>query len=160
MEKNRLETLNAIYENYVEGGGNVISLLQEIQERFGYVLPEAVDWFAEKTGIPTSKFFGVATFYAQFYLKPRGRHIVTACCGTACHVKGSDRIISRLTDELGLEKGEDTTGDGLFTLEKVACVGACSIAPVVIVDRKVYGKMTPDKMVRELKKYGEDGDDA
>lgn len=156
MNDNDTSKLEAVFERYSTSGGNIISALQDMQEEFGYIPEDAVYMFADKSGIPASKFFGVATFYAQFYLHPRGRNIVTACCGTACHVKGSDRIISRLTDELGLAHGEHTTKDGMFTLEKVACVGACSIAPVVIVNKKVYGKMTPDKTVKELNTYREE----
>lgn len=147
--------LEELYTRYQSAGGNIISALQDIQSEFGYIPQDAVHWFSRKTGVPESKFYGVATFYAQFYLKPRGKNIVTACCGTACHVKGSDRIISRVTDELALSGGENTTEDGLFTLEKVACVGACSIAPVVIVNRKVHGKMTADKTMKQLKKLKE-----
>jgi NADH:ubiquinone oxidoreductase subunit E len=84
-------------------------------------------------------------------MKPRGENIVTACCGTVCHVKGSQRIITRINNELKLRDGEDTTRDGLFTLEKVNCIGACSIAPVVVINQKVYGMMSPEKMARQLK---------
>ncbi len=155
MEISTVTKLNAVYSRFNSSGGNIISALQDIQSEFGYIPEDAVYWFSDKTEIPASKFFGVATFYSQFYLKPRGKNIVTACCGTACHVKGSDRIIFRLRDKLSLAGDEDTTGDGLFTLEQVACVGACSIAPVMLVNKKVYGKMTPDKMLKELKTYEE-----
>ena len=93
------------------------------------------------------------TFYAQFRLKPRGKNIITACCGTVCHVKGSDRIIARTRDELKLKKGEDTTKDMLFTLDAVNCLGVCSIAPVVIINDEVHGKMTPEKMVKTVNSY-------
>lgn len=156
METSTVIKLDTIHARFNDSGGNIISALQDIQSEFGYIPEDTVYWFSDKTGIPASKFFGVATFYSQFYLKPRGKNIVTACCGTACHVKGSDRIIFRLQDKLSLAEDEDTTSDGLFTLEKVACVGACSIAPVMLVNKKVYGKMTPDKMVKELKTYEED----
>ncbi len=96
-------------------------------------------------------FFGVVTFYGQFHLKPRGKNIITACCGTVCHVKGADRIISRLRNELSLKGEQDTTKDGMFTLENVNCVGACSIAPIVLVNDKVHGKMTPDKVVKKIR---------
>ena len=159
MDATMIDKLESVHTRYVEQGGNTIALLQDMQEVFGYLPEDAVYWFSERSGVPASKLFGVATFYAQFYLKPRGKHIVTACCGTACHVKGSDRIISRLQDELGVTASENTTKDGQFTLERVACVGACSIAPVVIVDKKVFGKMAPDKMVKALDAYrdGEHG---
>lgn len=143
--------LQELIENFKKNEGNIISLLQETQEVFGYIPEEAVYRFSEKLDIPASKFFGVATFYAQFYLKPRGKNIITVCCGTACHVKGSDRIIGSLKRELNLAGEQNTTDDMQFTLEQLACVGACSIAPVVIINKKVYGKMNSDKMVRELK---------
>lgn len=143
--------LNSILNEYIESDGNIISLLQDIQEEFGYISPEAVSWFSKNTNIPESKFYGVATFYAQFYLKPRGKNIVTACCGTACHVKGAERLINSAKQELCLTNENNTTEDKEFTLEQVACVGACSIAPVVIINKKVYGKMTPDKLSKEIR---------
>lgn len=145
------ETLKRILEEYKKNEGNIISVMQEIQDAFGYIPEDAINWFSKKLDIPASRFFGVATFYAQFHLKPRGRNIITACCGTACHVKGSDRLINGLRKELNLPEGEDNTEDMEFTVEKVACVGACSIAPVVIVNKKVYGKMTAENLMREIK---------
>ncbi|MEW6409213.1 MAG: NAD(P)H-dependent oxidoreductase subunit E [Nitrospirota bacterium] len=146
------ETLKQILDNYRKNEGNIISLLQEVQEAFGYIPREAVEWFSKKLDIPSSSFFGVVTFYAQFHLKPTGKNIITACCGTACHVKGSERLIDGLRMELNLIEGEDTTEDREFTIEKVACVGTCSIAPVVIVNKKVHGRMTTDRLSKEIKK--------
>lgn len=143
--------LNKILEGYIEKEGNVISLLQDIQEEFGYIPEDAVHWFSRKLNIPESRFFGVVTFYSQFHLKPRGKNIITACSGTACHVKGSERIISGIKKELGLLDSEDTTPDMEFTVEKVNCVGACSIAPVIIVNKKVHGKSSTDKVVKAIK---------
>jgi NADH:ubiquinone oxidoreductase subunit E len=154
MEKKQEKKLGAILKKFNSGDETVISVLQDIQEEFGYVPEEAVSWFAEKTNVPASKFFGIVTFYAQFHLNPRGKNIITACCGTVCHVKDADRIISRLKDELSLKGEQDTTKDGMFTLETVNCVGACSIAPIVIVNDKVHGKMNPDKAVKCLKVTG------
>jgi NADH:ubiquinone oxidoreductase subunit E len=156
MEK----VLEKIYQGHKDSEGNIISLLQSIQSEFGYIPENAVVWFSKRLDIPASRFFGVATFYAQFHLQPRGKHIVTTCCGTACHVKGSERLINGLIRELGLPDGESTTGDREFTLEKVNCVGACSIAPVVIVNNKVHGKMTADALMREIKKLKEKESDA
>lgn len=150
--------LQGLIEDFKKNEGNIISLLQETQEVFGYIPEDAVYRLSEELDIPASNFFGVATFYAQFYLKPRGKNIITACCGTACHVKGSDRIINNLKRELNLADEQNTTEDKKFTLEQVACVGACSIAPVVIINKKVYGKMSTDKMARELKAL-KDGSD-
>jgi NADH:ubiquinone oxidoreductase subunit E len=142
-----------ILEKYYEEKGSVISILQNVQEAFGYIPEDAVFWFSEKLNIPASNFFGVVTFYAQFYLSPRGKNIITACSGTACHVRGAEPIINRMRADLAIAEGEDTTADGQFTLENVACVGACSIAPVLIVNKKVYRTMSPDKASRMLKEY-------
>jgi len=146
------EKLDDIIEVYRREEGNVISLLQEIQNNFGYIPQGAVAYVSENLEIPLSKFYGVATFYSQFYLKPRGENVVTACCGTACHVKGSERLINGLIKELEIPKGEDTSEDGKFTVEKVNCVGACSIAPVIIINKEVHGKMSADNLMKEIKK--------
>jgi len=145
-------TLEKIYEGYKGHEGNIISLLQDIQNELGYIPEEAVKWFSNRLDIPASRFFGVATFYAQFHLAPRGKNIITACCGTACHVKGSERLINGLRKELDLPGGESTTADREFTLEKVNCVGACSIAPVVIINSKVHGKVLADSLMKEVRK--------
>jgi NADH:ubiquinone oxidoreductase subunit E len=142
MEKECQKILNKYHKNK----GNVISLLQEMQESFGYIREDTVNC--------ASNLYGVATFYAQFYLKPRGKNIVTACCGTACHVKGSGNIINKIREDLKIPAGETTSKDGKFTIESVACVGACSIAPVFIANKKVYGKMTSDKAARMIEEVG------
>lgn len=147
MEK----TLEKILEEHRESEGNIISLLQDIENSFGYLPEDAVNWFSKKLDIPASRFFGVATFYSQFHFKPRGKNIITACCGTACHVKGSERLINGIRKELDLSEEEDTTKDKEFTLEKVSCIGACSIAPVVVINKKVKGKVSADKLLKELR---------
>ena len=144
-----------ILGRYNTEGGSVVSLLQDIQEIFGYIREDVVDWFADELNLPASSFFGVATFYAQFYLKPRGENIITACCGTACHVRGSAPIIEKLRNDLKIPEGEDTSKGGKYTLESDACVGACSIAPVFIANKKVFGKLTAemaDDMIKGLDK--------
>jgi NADH:ubiquinone oxidoreductase subunit E len=146
------EILEKILKNHIKGECNIISLLQEVQEAFGYIPEKAAHWFSKKLDIPASRFYGVATFYTQFHLKPRGENVVTVCRGTACHVKGSERLLDRLLLELGIPPGEDTTEDLKFTLEKVNCVGACGIAPVIILNKKVHGKMTLDKLMKDIKK--------
>ncbi len=150
MIQKKCETLLA---KYYEKEGSIISILQDVQETFGYIPEDVIFWFSERLNIPASNFFGVATFYAQFYLNPRGRHIITACRGTACHVKGAESIIDRVRVDLAIAEGEDTTADNQFTLESVACVGACSIAPVLIVNKKVYGSMSRDKASKILKDF-------
>ena len=148
MEK----SLEKIYIDYVKHEGNIISLLQDIQSAFGYIPEDAVNWLSKRLDIPASRFFGITTFYAQFHLAPRGKNIITTCCGTACHVKGSERLINGLMKELDLPEGESTTPDRQFTAEKVNCVGACSIAPVVIINDKIHGKMTTDNLMKEIRK--------
>ncbi|MDO8746084.1 MAG: NAD(P)H-dependent oxidoreductase subunit E, partial [Thermodesulfovibrionales bacterium] len=140
-----------ILKENIENEGNLISILQEIENTFGYIPENAVNWFASKLDINPSKFYGIATFYAQFHLKPRGKNIITACCGTACHVKGSERLINGVKKELNISEGEETTKDMQFTLEKVNCIGACSIAPVFIINKKVHGKAAADKLVKEIR---------
>ena len=146
-----IETLNTIVRKHRETEGNVITLLQDTQEAFGYIPREAIEYLSQTLGIAPSRFYGVATFYLQFHLKPRGKNIITACCGTACHVKGSERLINGLRKELNLSDDEDTTKDMEFTLEKVNCVGACSIAPVIIINKKIHGKTASDKLLKEIK---------
>ncbi|MDA8168447.1 MAG: NADH-quinone oxidoreductase subunit NuoE [Nitrospiraceae bacterium] len=147
-----IEKLEGICAKYAGQKGSVIAVLQELESSFGYVAEKAVNFVADKMEMPRSHFYGVATFYAQFHFKPRGRNIITACSGTACHVKGSDRLIDNMVREFGLPEGEDTSADMRFTLEKVNCVGACSIAPVIIINKEVHGKMTTDKLNKEIKK--------
>jgi len=152
--------LEEILVRYQENEGNLISILQDIENEFGYLREDAIYWVSERLDVPPARFYGIATFYAQFHLKPKGRNVITACCGTACHVKGSARLIDSLVKELDIPQGEDTSEDLNFTVEKVNCVGACSIAPVIIVNKTVNGKMTMDKLKKEIKtlKTGEQQD--
>jgi NADH:ubiquinone oxidoreductase subunit E len=145
------QTLEALSHTFKGGEGNIITLLQQTQDAFGYVPREAVYWFSKEFDIPASRFFGIATFYAQFHMKPRGKHIITACCGTACHVRGAERLVNAIKRELKLAEDEDTTEDRMYTLEKLACLGTCSMAPVVVINKKMLGKMTPDRVTKEVK---------
>lgn len=147
--------LEKLYTSHKKDEGNIISLLQDIQNEFGYIPEDAIYWFSGRLDIPASRFFGIATFYAQFHLAPRGKNIITTCCGTACHVKGSERLMNGLMKELDLPEGETTTDDKEFTLEKVNCVGACSIAPVVIINDKVHGKLSTDNLMKAIRKLKE-----
>lgn len=144
--------LEKILNDYQLNKVNIISILQDIENSFGYIPEEAVFWFSKKLDIPASRFFGTATFYSQFHLKPRGKNIITVCRGTACHVKGSERLINRLFMELDIPPDEETTPDLKFTVEKVNCIGACGIAPVTVLNKEVHGKMTLDKLIKEVKK--------
>ena len=131
----------------------LIEVLREAQELFGF-LPEEVQLFiAEKMRIPVSEVYGVVTFYNFFSMKPRGKHVVNVCTGTACYVKGAPRLLQMLTDELGIELGE-TTPDNLFTLSSVRCVGACSLAPVFVIGEDTYGRIeNRDNLKAILDKY-------
>ncbi len=142
-----------ILDKFHDGNGNVTTILQDMQDTFGYIPEDAVDWFSKKLNIPASNFFGIATFYDEFYLKPRGKNIVTVCCDTACYVKGAENIVAKMRSDLKIADGEDTSDDGKFTVQKGSCVGACSIAPVVTVGTKTYGNAEADKVADILKEY-------
>lgn len=146
------ETLDKIITSYRENGGTIISLLQATQEVLGYIPRDAVEYFSEQLGIAPSRFYGVATFYSQFRMKPAGRNKVTACCGTACHVRGAERVLSGIRRELKLSEDEETTPDREFTVEKVACLGFCSFAPVVLINGEVLGKTTAEPVLKEIRK--------
>lgn len=142
-EEADLSKAEDVLEKYKNVKGAIIPILQKIQLEYGYLTEAAIDLAAERLNISASELTGVATFYAQFHLKPRGKHIIKACSGTACHVKGARQIIEKLSEKLEIHVG-DTTEDSLFTLEEVACLGACSLAPVMMVDEDVYGQLSHD----------------
>jgi NADH-quinone oxidoreductase subunit E len=119
----------------------LIPLLQEIQEAYGYLPPPVLRWVSARTGIPTSRMYGVITFYAQFYTEPHGKHLVRCCRGTACHVRGGKKVITAVRNVLGVEDG-GTTEDMLFSFETVACLGACALSPIMVVDNVYYGNMS------------------
>jgi NADH:ubiquinone oxidoreductase subunit E len=134
-------------------GGNleaeVIPLLQKIQDSLGYLTKTSLLTVAERLRVPPSKVFGVATFYHQFRLRPQGKHIITICRGTACHVAGVPKVYDMLMKLLDISPQEDTSPDGLFTVHQVRCIGACSLAPVIKVDDHVYGRLDQEKL-REI----------
>ncbi len=132
----------------------LIPLLQAIQEAYGYLPQPVLEWTSRRTGIPMSRMYGVATFYAQFSLQPHGRHVVSCCRGTACHVRGGKKVIATVQSALGLQEGV-TSPDMSFSFETVACLGACALAPVTVVDKTYYGKMTQrraEQIIESLKK--------
>ena len=132
--------------------GDLIPLLQNLQEAYGYLPPEVLTEVSQRTGIPTSRMYGVITFYAQFSIKPRGRHTVRCCTGTACHVRGGKEIGESVRHELDVEEG-GTTADRRFTVESVACLGTCFLAPVMMVDNEYFGMLTPAKARAALRKF-------
>ncbi|MBD3235137.1 MAG: NADH-quinone oxidoreductase subunit NuoE [Candidatus Eisenbacteria bacterium] len=122
--------------------GELIPLLQSAQDHFGYIPRRAIKYISEVTSVPESTIYGVITFYSQFRLQPMGRYVIRVCAGTACHVSGAKLLIETVQDELGIEVG-DTTADGLFTLFTVACLGCCSLAPVMMINDETHGRLSP-----------------
>jgi len=146
------EKVDSLIESYADRKELLISLLQDIQAEFNYLPRDALVKVAQKLDIPLSQVFSVATFFRAFTLKPRGRHLVTTCLGTACHVRGAQRILDKLERDHNLEPG-GTTEDSRFTLETVNCLGCCAMGPVVVVDGKYESQVNPDKLDRILRTY-------
>lgn len=149
------DKLTAVIAKHEKEKWALIPLLQEVQETFGYVPPESIEPIAQALKMFPSQVQGVITFYAGFSLKPKGKYVLRVCRGTACHVKGSRNILRLMQNELGLEKGE-TSADYQFTLETVACLGACFVAPAMMVNRTYYGKLAPTRISSLLAQYGKD----
>jgi len=145
-----LALLDPLIRKYKGKKGNVIPLLQGAQELFGFIPGEAFVKLARETGVPLSDMFGVATFYAQFRLNPVGKHIIKVCHGTACHVQNAVEITEALEEVLKIRDGQ-TTEDRFFTLESVACLGCCSLAPVMMIGDQTYGKLTGNEAVKIVK---------
>jgi NADH-quinone oxidoreductase E subunit len=129
--------------------GALIPLLQSAQETYGYIPESAIDHISEIVGIPAAEIYGVITFYSQFRLKPMGKNIIKICDGTACHVNASTAIIKTIEEELRID-GDETTEDGFFTLQKVACLGCCSLSPVIMINDETHGKLTPKRVSQLL----------
>ena len=147
------KALTRILEQHRREKGSLIGLLQRIQDTFGHISEENVAWFARELDIPESRFFGVITFYPKFRLRPIGKNTLTVCCGAACHIKGADKLLDAAREALDLSGEEDTTKDLAFTLQKATCIGACSIAPVVILNKQVHSAMDPVKVTKLVKGY-------
>jgi len=143
-ETNIKEELDDVFSRYSGDKSELIPILQETQERLRYLPAEAMQEISRFLRIPESAIFGVSTFYAQFKLTPLGKKIVKVCRGTACHVRGGAKIMEEIEKELGIKAGE-TTEDLEYTLESIACFGSCALAPVMVIDKTVYGRMTPAK---------------
>ncbi len=145
---------NAVIDKYITLPGNLMPVLQGIQDEYGYVPKPTIDLIAERLNVYPSQIFGVLTFYAQFHLKPRGRFIIRVCVGTACHVQGAPRIVETFFDKLHIGHAE-TTPDLRFTFEKVACLGACGMAPLAMVNDDTFGKMTVQKVDEIVADYSQ-----
>jgi NADH-quinone oxidoreductase subunit E len=144
--------VEALIDSYIDKKEQLIALLQDIQAEFNYIPKDTLVKISQKLEIPLSQVFSVATFFQAFSLKPRGRHVVTVCLGTACHVKGGQRLVDKMARDYKLKPGE-TTEDEKFTLETVNCLGCCALGPVVVVDGKYNSQVTPDKLDKILKEY-------
>ena len=149
-EYNKIE-LSKTLENFDKNPEELIPILQEMQERFGYLPKEGMAEVSKSLGIPESQVYAVASFYAQFRFEPKGKKTIQVCRGTACHVKGAPRILDEFKRELGVEEN-GTTEDGEYTLETVACIGCCALAPCASVDEKVEANLTPQKVQSLFKK--------
>lgn len=132
--------------------GALIPLLQSAQDTYGYISEKAIDYISHITGIPSADIYGVVTFYAQFRTKPLGKYVIKVCNGTACHVNGAKTITDTINDELHIDYDE-TSDDGNFSLLSVACIGCCSLAPVIVINDETYGRLTPPKLRKILRSY-------
>ena len=151
-----METVGIIIDEHDKNPSSIISILQGVQKEYRYLPEEAIYYLADQMDISASKIYGIATFYENFSLEPKGKHIIKICDGTACHIRKSQPILDALRAELNLTEDKRTTDDLLITVEMVACLGACSLAPVVNVDGVVYAKMTPNKTQALVKKIKEE----
>ncbi len=145
-----LSLMDEVFEKYQGQKGALIPILQKTQTIYGYVPPQALDLIAGRLGVSVGKVYGVATFYAQFYLERRGRHVLKLCDGTACHVKGTPKLMDAVEDEFGVNAGE-TSENGELTIEIVYCMGSCALAPVAVLDNQVMGRMREEMLLRQVK---------
>ena len=149
---NDLSLMDEIFEKYKGQAGALIPALQRAQTIYGYLPAEVLRLVADRLGVSLGKVYGVATFYAQFYLERRGKHVLRMCDGTACHVKGTPALINAVEGEFGIQPG-DTTEDGELTVEIVYCMGSCALAPVAVLDGQVMGRMRQETLLRTVKKH-------
>jgi len=147
-----LSYVDSVLDRFEGKKGTLITILQQVQSHQGFLEKEALVKVAKSMGISTARIYGIVTFYAQFRLTPIGKHLIRVCHGTACHVQNAEGLTEALSQELNLETG-GTTPDKLFTLESVACLGCCSLAPVIMVGEKVYGKLSTDRVRKVIKDY-------
>lgn len=151
-ESDKHHIVIAEIENHKDMKGGLIPVLHTIQDLYGYLPEKELECVSDGLNIPMTEIYGVASFYSFFSLEPKGKHVIRVCLGTACYVRGSQKIIDEVAEELKIKLGE-TTSDGLFTFEATRCLGACGLAPVLMIDGKVYGGLSPDKIHGILSKY-------
>ena len=152
MDEKTVKELEQILSKYTNDKSNLIQILNEVQEKFGYVPTIAQEEIAKYLGIEVAEVYGVVTFYSRFTLKPKGKYAISVCMGTACFVKGGEQILDRVKQKLGIEEGQ-TTEDGKFSIDATRCIGACGLAPVFTVNEEVYGKATPQLVDKVIKEY-------
>ncbi|MEO0122530.1 MAG: NADH-quinone oxidoreductase subunit NuoE [candidate division WOR-3 bacterium] len=150
-----MKDINRIIEQYIEKEIDLIQVLHNIQNKYNYLPREVLEYVSRALHIPLSKIYSIATFYAAFSLVPRGKHLCTVCMGTACHVRGAPAVLSRIEERLNIKSGE-TTPDNQFTLETVNCLGACALAPIVVIDGEYHGQTTVNKVDKLLEKYAKE----
>ena len=153
-EKIDLSLISPVLDELADVKGSLITILQKTQDVYGYLPEEAIRYISQRTSIAESEIMGVATFYTQFRLTPVGKYLIMLCQGTACHVNSSEMILQTIQEELGISDGE-TTPDGLFSLKCVACLGCCSLSPVMMINENTYGSLTPDKTRKILEELRE-----
>jgi NADH-quinone oxidoreductase subunit E len=146
-----ISLMEPVFEKYSGQAGALIPILQKAQEIYNYLPPEVLKLISDRLGIALGKIYGVATFYAQFYLEPRGKHVLKMCDGTACHVKGTPALMNAVEGEFGIRLGE-TTPDGELTTEVVYCMGSCALAPVAVLDGQVMGRMREERLLKTVQK--------
>ena len=151
-ELDYLELDSIIEDEFGKDKENLIMIMQAIQNRYNYLPRPSLAYLSEKVGVPLSRIYGIATFYATFSLEPRGRNLVTVCLGTACHVRGANRVHERIRENLQIQDGQ-TTEDRRFTLESVRCIGCCSLGPVVKINEDVHARLSPDQVAKTLDGY-------
>ena len=144
--------IREICDRYTDENTPLMMILSDIQNEYGYIPLEVQEIVSEKTGLPVAEIYGVVTFYSFFSLKPKGKYVIGCCLGTACYVKGAQQIIDKFSEILGIKPGE-TTDDGLFTLDALRCIGACSLAPAISINGRVFPKMTIDEVVKIVNDY-------
>ena len=152
LDKSYYDKVDEIIELYNAKASSLIAIIQDVQSQYRYLPPELLSYIAKKLGITEAKGYSVATFYENFSFEPKGKYVIKVCDGTACHVRKSLSILERLYQDLGLSKDKHTTDDMLFTVETVSCLGACGLAPVLMVNDDVYPAMTPDAVTQLLNK--------
>ncbi|MBR6053077.1 MAG: NAD(P)H-dependent oxidoreductase subunit E [Clostridia bacterium] len=147
-----VKQIEEICDRYKDENTPLMMILSDVQNEYGYIPLEVQEVVSEKTGIPVAEIYGVVTFYAFFSLKPKGKYVIGCCLGTACYVKGAQLILDKFSDILGIKPGE-TTEDGMFTLDALRCIGACSLAPAVSINGRVFPKMTTDSVEKIVEDY-------